>query len=86
MRSDHCWSAWRGSPMRLVPRGQLDGARPRVGGQGDAEQLEDDPLDVVLGLLLGEARASSPGRRSGSGAARGPPRRSGRGRRGPTSR
>jgi hypothetical protein len=40
---------------RLVPRGQLDRARPRILGQGDGQHLEDDALDVVLRLRLGQA-------------------------------
>ena len=38
----------------LVPRRQLYGAGAGVLGQGDAEHLEHDPLDVVLRLGLGQ--------------------------------
>ena len=44
-----------GQPERLVPRRELDRPRPGVFGQRDPEHLEDDPLHVVLRLLLGEA-------------------------------
>ena len=54
MRSDHCWSHGPRQAQRLVPRRQLDGPRPRVLREGDGEHLEDDALDVVLGLRLGE--------------------------------
>ncbi len=43
-----------GQAEGLVPRRQLHRAGPRVLAQGDREHLEDDPLDVVLGLGLGE--------------------------------
>ena len=55
MRSDHCWSQGRGQPERLVPRRELDGPGPGVLRQRDPEHLEDDPLHVVLRLLLGQA-------------------------------
>ena len=42
---------------RLVPRRQLDRAGARVLGERHGEHLEDDALDVVLGLRLGEAEA-----------------------------
>ena len=44
-----------GEPEGLVPGGQLDGARPVVARQRDAQGLEHDPLEVVLRLGLGEA-------------------------------
>jgi hypothetical protein len=55
MRRDHCWSHGRREPERLVPRGKLDRAGARVAPERDGERLEDDPLDVVLGLALREA-------------------------------
>jgi hypothetical protein len=55
MRSDHCWSHGRGEAERLVPGGQLDRTGARVAPERDGERLEHDPLDVVLGLRLGEA-------------------------------
>ena len=45
-------------PERLVPGGQLDGAGAGVAAERDGERLEHDPLDVVLRLRLGQARAS----------------------------
>ena len=46
---------WRRQSERLVPRRQLDRARPRPLRQRDAEHLEHDPLHVVLGLCLRQA-------------------------------
>ena len=45
-----------GQAQRLVPGRELDGAGPRVSGQGDGQHLQDDPLDVVLRLRLGQAQ------------------------------
>ena len=44
-----------GQAEGLVPGRELEGPGPGVLGQGDAELLEHDALDVVLGLLLGQA-------------------------------
>ncbi len=43
---------------RLVPGRQLHGAGAGGLGQHDRQHLEQDAIDVVLRLLLGEARAS----------------------------
>ena len=40
----------------LVPGRELDGAGAGVPGQGDRQHLEQDAVDVVLGLLLGQAQ------------------------------
>ena len=42
--------------QRLVPGGQLHGARARVARQRHRQHLEQDAIDVVLGLRLGEAQ------------------------------
>ena len=42
--------------QRLVPGRQLHGAGARVLRQRDGQHLEQDAVDVVLGLLLGEAQ------------------------------
>ena len=42
---------------RLVPGGELDRAGAGVAAERDGERLEHDPLDVVLGLGLGQAEA-----------------------------
>src|SRR3546814_6493330 len=39
---------------RLVPRRKLHRARPRRLGQSDRQHLQEDAVDVVLRLLLGE--------------------------------
>ena len=44
-----------GEAERLVPGGELDGAGAGVAAERDGQRLEHDPLDVVLGLGLGEA-------------------------------
>ncbi len=44
-------------PHRLVPGRQLDRAGAGVAAEGHGEGLEHDPLDVVLGLGLGQAEA-----------------------------
>ncbi len=41
---------------RLVPGGELHGARARLLGQGHGEHREQDAIDVVLGLLFGQAQ------------------------------
>ncbi len=43
-----------GQPQRLVPGGQLHGARACVLRERHGQHLEDDPLDVVLRLRLGQ--------------------------------
>ena len=40
---------------RLVPGGELDGAGAGVLREGDGQHLDQDAVDVVLGLLLGQA-------------------------------
>src|SRR5205807_4519167 len=45
-----------GQAQRLVPGRELDGPGPGVPGQGDAEGLEHDALQVVLGLRLRQAQ------------------------------
>ena len=40
--------------QRLVPGRQLHGAGPRVARQGHRQHLDQDAVDVVLGLRLGE--------------------------------
>ena len=42
---------------RLVPGGELDRAGAGVAAERDRERLEHDPLDVVLGLGLGQPEA-----------------------------
>ena len=55
MRSDHCWSHGRGRPSASFQAGSCT-ARARASlRQRDGEHLEQDAIDVVLGLLLGEA-------------------------------
>ncbi len=44
-----------GQAERLVPGGQLDRPRASVPAEGDRQRLERDPVDVVLGLGLGQA-------------------------------
>ncbi len=43
-----------GEPQGLVPGGQLHGAGAGVLGEGDGQHLQDDALDVVLRLRLGQ--------------------------------
>ena len=43
---------------RLVPGRKLHGAGAGVLGEGDGEHLDQDAVDVVLRLRLGEAEAS----------------------------
>ena len=55
MRSDHCWSHGRGRPRASFQAGswiaRARASRPSV----TASASSDDPLDVVLGLGLGQA-------------------------------
>ena len=55
MRSDHCWSHGPRQAERLVPGRQLHGAGAGVLRQRDRQHLDQDAVDVVLGLLLGQA-------------------------------
>ena len=43
-----------GQSHRLVPGRELEGPRPGVAGQDHGQGLDHDPLDVVLGLGLGQ--------------------------------
>ena len=54
MRSDHCWSQGRGRPRASFQAGSCMARARASRGQGDAERLEHDAGDVVLGLGLGE--------------------------------
>jgi hypothetical protein len=62
----------RGSPEASFQAGSCTGAGAGLLGERHGEHLDEDAVDVVLGLLLGEARASSPARRSGRCASSGP--------------
>src|SRR4029078_10580074 len=69
IRRLHCWSQGRGRPMvsfqagsliarrRALARGGRDRPQWGVGAQRHRQRLEDDPLDVVLRLGLGQAEA-----------------------------
>ena len=56
MRSDHCWSQGRGRPSASFQAGKLHGAGAGILRQHDGQHLEQDAIDIVLRLLLGEAQ------------------------------
>ena len=58
MRSDHCWSQGRGRPSASFQAGSCMARARAFLDRVTPERLEDDALHVVLGLLLGQARAS----------------------------
>ena len=76
----------RGQAERLVPRRQLDAARPGPLRQRDAEHLEHDALHVVLRLRLGQAEGVDLHAVAEPAGLRVRRRRSARARCGPTAR
>ena len=55
MRSDHCWSHGRGRPSASFHAGSWTARARALRPERHGERLEHDPLDVVLGLGLGQA-------------------------------
>ena len=56
MRSDHCWSHGRGRPSASFQAGSCT-ARARASlRQRHGQHLDQDAIDVVFGLRLGEAQ------------------------------
>ncbi len=75
-----------GQAQRLVPGGQLHGARAGLLRQRDRQHLDQDAVDVVLGLLLGQAEAVDLHAVAEAAVLRVRARRSGAGRSRPTGR
>ena len=57
MRSDHCWSHGRGRPSASFQAGSCTARARRLLRQRDGQHLDEDAIDVVFGLRLGEAEA-----------------------------
>ena len=56
MRSDHCWSHGRGRPSASFQAGSCTARARRFFDSVTRQHLDEDAIDIVLGLRLGEAQ------------------------------